>query len=393
MVRNLLLVIAAAVTGAAAAPPRGTLLLTEADMGAVKALARTQHPNAESIRKSADAAMRQQPWSVTAHRPAGTPAGPHDFYSEGPYWWPDPTNPAGPYIRRDGETNPDRFTANDRDLKTMCDAVLSLGAASWLFDKPEYAARAARVVSVWFLDEATRMNPNLQYGQAVHGRTTGRPEGLIAIRAFIPLLEGVRFAERSGGWDPKVTKGLKAWMREFLKWMTTSEIGKAEGSSGNNHASWWTAHGAAMAVYTGDRGARDRMFEHYRSTLLGQFKPDGSAPREEARTKSLSYSCFNATALTTVARLAQLQGKDIGNYANKEGVSLSTVIRYLAPFYANPNAWPGKQIVKFDRDKEYFIGLAGVTLTKPDWIRLQRRVSLTGGPLQDLMSMLFEVAR
>ncbi len=370
-----------------------TLLLTEADAVAIKALAGTSHSNAESIRKAADVAMTSGPWSVTSERPQNTPAGPHDFYSEGPYWWPDPANPGGPYIRRDGETNPNRFTANDRDLKTMCDAVLALGAASWLFDKPEYAQRAAKIVSTWFLDEATRMNPNLQYGQAVRGRTTGRPEGLISTRAFIWLLEGVRLAERSSGWDPKVSAGLKGWMKQFLRWMATSEIGKAEGASGNNHASWWTAQGAAMAIYAGDNGARNRMFEHYRSTLLKQIQEDGSAPREEARTRSLSYSCFNATALAMTARMAQVQGKDLANYANRDGASLYKVVRYLAPYLVEPAKWPGKQITKFEPASEYFAGLAGIALNKVDLIRLQRRIGTRGGPGADLLSMLFEVAR
>ncbi|MDZ4798346.1 MAG: alginate lyase family protein [Bryobacteraceae bacterium] len=391
MLRPVLLAAATLALAAAAPPPRGTLLLTEADLTAIKALNGTSHARIEAIRVAADKARQQQPWSVTSHRPEDTPAGLHDFYSEGPYWWPDPKNPRGPYIRRDGETNPDRFTANDRDLKNMCDAVLALGAASWLIDKPEYARRAAEIVSVWFLSEDTRMNPSLQFGQAVHGRTTGRPEGLIATRSFIWLLEGVRLAERSSGWDPKVSAGLKAWMRDFLHWMTTSEIGRGEGGSGNNHASWWTAQGSAMAIYIGDHGARDRMFEHYRSTLLKQFQPDGSAPREEARTKSLSYSMFNALALSMTARMAQVQGKDIANYANRDGVGLHVVARYLAPFLTSPTTWTNPQITKFEADKEHFAGLAGLALNKPELLRAQRKLGVAGGTAADLLSLLFEV--
>ena len=131
------------------------LLLTEADAAAMKKLA--THPRAVSIRKAADKAMKAPLLSVTTARPKNTPAGVNDFYSEGPYWWPDPKNPAGPYIRRDGETNPDRFVDNDRDLNRVCDVVLSLGTAAYLFEEPKYTKRAAEVLRAWFLDEKTRM--------------------------------------------------------------------------------------------------------------------------------------------------------------------------------------------------------------------------------------------
>src|SRR3954469_2047142 len=154
--RFLLVVLAAGTSIAASSPspPSSTLLYTKSDLVAAKLIAATNHPRLNAVRAAADKYMQAGPWSVTFERPKDTPAGPHDFYSEGPYWWPDPQNPGGPYIRRDGQRNPDRFTANERDLNAMCESVLALGAASYLFDKPEYAARAAKIVSVWFLDDA-----------------------------------------------------------------------------------------------------------------------------------------------------------------------------------------------------------------------------------------------
>jgi hypothetical protein len=82
---------------------------------------------ADRLRRAADGAMKAGPWSVTLHRPKNTPAGLHDFFSEGPYWWPDPDNPGGPYIRRDGEVNPDRIVENDKHLDDLGEAVLRLG--------------------------------------------------------------------------------------------------------------------------------------------------------------------------------------------------------------------------------------------------------------------------
>src|SRR5262249_31147268 len=122
------------------------------------------------LRAEAERRVKEGPWSVTADRPADVQLEPHDYYSEAPYWWPDPANSSGPYVRKDGQTNPTRFTANKNALNAMADAVFTLGAAGYFLDEPRYAQRAARVLRVWFVDPRTRMNPNLDFSQAIRGR-------------------------------------------------------------------------------------------------------------------------------------------------------------------------------------------------------------------------------
>ena len=149
------------------------------------------------VEKLANSAMKAGPWSVTFKRPTGVKvdAGPNDYYSEGPYWWPDPKNPGGPYIRKDGEQNPNCFTGNRNDLGNMCETVLALGMGAFLLNKAACAEHAATILSVWFLDGKTRMNPNLEYGRrfALHGpgnrhyrhsfADSCRPPGSIPARA------------------------------------------------------------------------------------------------------------------------------------------------------------------------------------------------------------------
>src|ERR1035437_7782529 len=105
---------------------------------------------------NAAAALQSRPWSGTSQRPDNVSAGPNDYYSEGPYWWPDPKNPKGPYIRKDGERNPGRFQANRRDLGDMCSAVLALGMGAYLLGDRACGEHAARVLATWFLDPKTR---------------------------------------------------------------------------------------------------------------------------------------------------------------------------------------------------------------------------------------------
>src|SRR5215471_2621750 len=78
------------------------------------------------LRAEAERRMKEGPWTVTSDRPKGIDIDPHEYYSEAPYWWPNPENPDGAYVRRDGDINPSRFTANKAALNSMCDAVLTL---------------------------------------------------------------------------------------------------------------------------------------------------------------------------------------------------------------------------------------------------------------------------
>ena len=65
--------------------------------------------------------------------------------SLGPYWWPDPNKPDGlPYIRRDGERNPEISSDYDAPrFGALTGAVTTLALAYYFSDDEKYAARAA----------------------------------------------------------------------------------------------------------------------------------------------------------------------------------------------------------------------------------------------------------
>ena len=264
------------------------------------------------LRAEADRRMREGPWTVTSDRPKGLEIDVHDYYSEAPYWWPDPENPDGPYIHKDGRVNPDRFAANRNALNAMCDTVLTLGAAAFFLDDAAYAQRAARVVNTWFVNPKTRMNPSLEFAQAVRGVDTGRPAGIIEGRVFIRAIQGMEFLAQTRAWDPKDQAAVRKWFEEYLRWLIQSKNGVEERRSGNNHGSWWTAQEAAVATFVEDQPAGQMAFQSYRDLIFPrQIRADGSAPSEEARTRSLSYSAFNLEAFATLCRIAQVQGVDL----------------------------------------------------------------------------------
>ncbi len=330
------------------------LLISEAEANAMKASPLLR----EKLRSLCDREMKGGPWSVTYRRPEGLKISPNDYYSEGPYWWPDPKNPKGPYIRKDGQRNPNRFDKNRRDLGDMASAVLALGMGAWLFDSERYAGRAAKLVSVWFVDPATRMNPNLDYGQAVKGHNDGRGAGIIDTVSLIYAAQGMALLERSGKWNATDAAGARKWFTAYVEWLNTSKNGRDEQKAQNNHGTWWTSQVAAFAAFTHNSSMQRMMWERFHNQLVPvEIQPDGSCPREEARTNSLSYSTMNLDGFTVLCRLAEQDGQNLW-----KGTTLEKSFFYLKPYVLDPSKWKKQQISPYSANGTVFLGLAGMGL-------------------------------
>lgn len=363
--------------------PASLLLLSEAE-------ARTLKPSPR-LAAARDRAIAAGPFSVTFHRPdGGTPAGRHDFFSEGPYWWPDPANPGGPYTRRDGVVNPDRFTRNDNDLGALGDAVLTLALAAWTGRDEAAARRAWELARVWFVDPATRMNPDLEYGQAIRGRTTGRGIGLIDARPFIWVVQGLALL-RARYPDPRTDEAVVDWFRQFTQWMRWSGKGRDELYNGNNHSTWWVAQVAAYGLYADIPAAVEQCWELLRTYLAPhQFRPDGSQPLEESRTRSLSYSAMNLDGFAIICRLARRRGVDLWQFRTPEGAGVLRTLDYLVPFLAAPERWSKPQITLVGRARGYATGLAALDVPgRAGWLELQRQWALPNGAFGLLLESLF----
>src|SRR4051794_12164819 len=170
---------------------------------------------------AADQYSKEQPITITASRSPRSAGGPHDFFSEGDYWWPDPKNPDGPYIQKDGMTNPENFVDHRKALMRMSQIVPTLTAAWKITGDTKYADAAIKHLKAWFADDATKMSPNLQYAQAIHGRFTGRGTGIIDT---IHLIEPVRSAvllENAGLLKGDDLKNIKGWFTQYLEWLKT----------------------------------------------------------------------------------------------------------------------------------------------------------------------------
>ena len=349
------------------------------------------------LRAEADKRLREGPWTVTSDRPKGPTLDAHDYYSEALYYWPNPDNPTGPYLRKDGQTNPARFTANRSALNSMSDAVFTLGTAAFLLDSAAYGQRAASVIRTWFLNPKTRMNPGLDYAQAIPGLNNGRGAGVIDGRPLIHAIQGMEFLSQTGYWDPKEQAAVRKWFEDYLVWLKESKNATDEKRSDNNHASWWTAQVAAVASFVEDGRALQMAVSYYRGRIFPrQIRPNGSAPREEVRARSLTLSAFNLEAFTTICRIAQVRGAgDLWTIRGKSGATVSTVIDYLTPYLVDPKKWVKEQSAEIPNDSLSFLAFAGMGVKQPEYLTLFRKLEHPDSAwisLIDLMVSRFEAA-
>jgi len=349
------------------------------------------------LRTDADKRLREGPWSVTTDRPKGVDLDPHEYYSEAPYYWPNPDNPTGPYLRKDGQANPARIVANQAAFSAMSDAVFALGVASFLLDNPAYGKRAAVVIHTWFLNPRTRMNPGLDYAQSIPGVNNGRGAGVVDGRYFVRAIQGMEFLEQTGAWDPKDEAAIHKWFEDYLRWLLTSRNATDEQMSGNNHASWWAAQVAAVGSFLGDTKAQQTAFAFYEGRLLPrQILPNGSAPSEELRARSLRLSSLNLEAFSTICRIAQVRGGgDLWNYRARSGASIAAALDYLSPYLVDPKKWSREQAGDIPYDSLDFLAFAGMGLDKPEYLADFRKLEHPDSAwisLVDLLVGRFEAA-
>jgi hypothetical protein len=319
----------------------------------VKAGDAALRPAYDRLLADAEKALAAKPAVVTDKHTLLPPSGnTHDYYSLSPYWWPDPSKPDGlPYIRRDGETNPESKRDLDQPRVAQMGGNSMTLALAWYFTGDErYAAGAARQLRAWFLDSATKMTPHLRYAQAVRGNPEERGSGIIDTRWFVEATDAARLLEGSKSWTAADARGMREWMRQYVTWLWTSPNGKHEHEAKNNHGSWYAAQVSALALFVGDSAIARQLVSEAKPRIGWQITPAGEQPIELERTRSMHYSGFNVEALSRLATVGRALGTDLWRYQAPEGGSLRRAIDHLAKYAPQPKAWPGKQIDDVDLD-------------------------------------------
>jgi Alginate lyase len=326
------------------------------------------------VLKAANQYLKEGPLTITASTSPRSAGGVHDFFSEGDYWWPDPQNPGGPYIQRDGMSNPDNFVDHRRYLMRLSLQVPALVAAWKLTGDQRYATHAASHLRAWFIDENTRMNPNLQYAQAIHGRFTGRGIGIIDTIHLVEVARAIEVIERAQALSPDEIRKIKSWFAGYLQWMTTHQYGQDERDAKNNHGTCWVMQVAAFARLVGNQELLQFCRERFKSVIVpGQIAIDGSFPQELRRTKPYGYSLFNLEAMTTVCQILSTSGDNLWTFSLPDGRGIGKAMAYMYPYIKDKSKWPLAKDVMYDEEwpmRQSSLLFAGLAFENSNYLAL-----------------------
>lgn len=322
--------------------------------------------------------LSASPVTVTAAVCERSAGGKHDFYSEGDYWWPNPDDSDGPYIHRDGETNPENFIAHREAMIRFSDIMGTLTSAYLITGEEQYAFQAVVHLNAWFVDDATRMNPSLLYGQAIKGLHTGRSIGIIDTIHLVEVARSADLLCASEAFPPEKQGPVKAWFREYLTWLNEHPYGKKEREHPNNHGVCWSLQAAAFAELLGDQEqlawVRNRFKTVYLSEMMNE---EGGFPKELNRTKPYGYSLFVLDAMAGIAQIASTRDENLWTYERPDGRGMKKGLEFIYPYIVDKSSWPKAPDVLYWEEwpvRQPCLLLAGFALDRPDYLNTWKQL-------------------
>lgn len=329
--------------------------------------------------EEADIAIQAGPFSVT-HKGMTPPSGDkHDYMSISPYWWPDENKADGlPWVRHDGKTNPASKTdqTDSKRIGNFTRSVRAIALAYYFSQDEQYAQKGIHYIRTWFINEPTRMNPNVKFGQGVPGVAHGRRSGIIDTRTLVErMLDSIAILSSSPHWTEADELAIHQWYSEYLDWMIIDDLSggpKGEAYSANNHGTWYDYQLAGIAYFLGNKALAKQMVQKGKMRIDTQFEADGSQPHEIERTRAYHYHYFSLDPLVGIAQLGDKLGIDLWKYKNEKGGSLIEGISFMANYHDPAIKWPYSQKDKrrrVERMTPLYLK-AGIALNKAEWIRL-----------------------
>lgn len=293
------------------------------------------------IMKKALKYMALEPETVTANIPKRSKGTKHDFYSEGDYWWPNPRDLDGPYIRRDGQSNPENFIQHRLSMIRLSEIIGTLASAFLITGNQQYVEHAAKHLDAWFVNKETKMHPSLKYGQAIKGRHEGRSIGLIDTLHLVEVARGAKILMGSEHFPHESRKNIKQWFATYLEWMNTHPYGQKEREHPNNHGVCWSLQAAAFADLIGNKSQIEWVKTQFKEVYVKQMMDKkGGFPAELARTKPYGYSLFVLDAMAAIAQLTSNKQDDLWKFQTKDGRGMKLAMEFISPYIEDKTTWP-----------------------------------------------------
>ena len=332
----------------------------------------------KEIIKRANIALHEMPITITAEHSSRSAGGLHDYFSEGDYWWPNPLDPDGPYIQKDGLSNPDNFVAHRKALIRFSQIIGTLSSAYLITGNEEYVQHAFLHLNAWFVDTATLMNPSLLYSQAIKGKATGRSIGVIDMIQMMEVAQGIIAMEKAKTIHEKDLSKIKEWFSSYLKWVTTHPYGIEEREAKNNHGTCWVMQVAVFAKLVNDQALMNECQNRFKNNLLpSQLDKNGSFPLELKRTKPYGYSLFNLDAMITICHTLSNPQEDLWDFKLDDGRSLKSAVEFMFPFVDDKNTWTYPHDVMYWNDwpvAQPFLVFAYSKYGNQSWLNTWKRL-------------------
>lgn len=296
---------------------------------------------------TSDSFCKLPPVAVTEKKKTFAPDK-HYYCSIGTYWWPDPTNPNGKYVNKDGQTNPERNEFDAFKLGVFNKRCKYLSVAFYLTKDRKYYDAFIWQIRAWFIDEGTYMYPNLAYAQVIpgHNNNKGRSTGTIDAYTFNDIIESVRLVNRRKKMDNETINSLRNWFISFSSWLENGEFGTKLSKAQNNISLAYDVTLCNMYIFIGNENKAKKIVDDFKDKRIRtQIKDNGEQPAEIVRTKAFSYSLYNLKHVIDFSLLARKWQND---FYDTNCSLADNAFDYLLFYIDKPESFPYQQISSWD---------------------------------------------
>ncbi len=257
----------------------------------------------------------------------------NDYCSLAKYWWPNPeTANALPYIKRDGDINPDCYSSNYdvSRLESFSESTVVLSLAAYFTGDMRYAKKARELINTWFVNPSTRQTPHFKYAQIIPGQSSFRIAGLIEARRLIYVVEAIQLLHHLDVLSNEEYEQCIEWFSELLTWILDEDREQKIKKQQNNIGFWIDLQCLVYAKFSGKQDVADRVICEFTVPRFDiQIDEDGKLPKELTRAKPYDYVAFTLLAMAGLSAASENGEISLAEYSTEEGRSFQNAFNWL----------------------------------------------------------------